>query len=372
MAAFVPPPSGVSYLQNILPFEIREMIFEHLLVAQKPIGIGYNTPLWHYDSDEEKDAALYLSKQKQLNAAILSTCSQFHHEFQSMIWNKNVFDVRPALRFPPKKRTLKMGEGDLGMWIPSTSANSEQIKRLQVTNDSNWPTIVSWDHGLSGPAQMRGASAIRHSFPNLTSVKFMLKDSALSVSNIGLFLAALSNLAQPRQIEQLECVFYLGPAEKPDRDGSVLGHMAMKEYVPWVKPTREELAATGGEDDIMSALQEWLWTFSNGLYLGDIEGAEALLLQRLRDQSAGMRRVPSNFDFHRDFFQNKILREMGKETYTKNHDLEIWNWAFKTIISATDIPLPEIHMTYNKGKKREGVLCEILGAYGNMSRLEEL
>ncbi|KAF2671122.1 hypothetical protein BT63DRAFT_453507 [Microthyrium microscopicum] len=98
---------------------------------------------------------------------------------------------------------------------------------------------------------------------------------------------------------------------------------------------------------------------------------EAQMHQQLRDQTGGMRRVPQDFSFHRSQL-NKILDMMGDTEAPVKHTANDWSFTLRTITSENDIPRPEIRLVYNHGKKREGVLYEIVGAYGNANRMEEL
>jgi hypothetical protein len=82
------------------------------------------------------------------------------------------------------------------------------------------------------------------------------------------------------------------------------------------------------------------------------------------NRHAGHLHVPDNFDIHRDK-KHGICGLMRKLGVFEN---ESWAWRFQKKTYMGVKPKVRLMMVYNQNC--EGVLCEVVGCYSHMSRIE--
>jgi hypothetical protein len=201
------------------------------------------------------------------------------------------------------------------------------------------------------------APRILRTFPNLQTVTLHIRwDHLLDVASGGWNLNAYGPSTSIVSEPWMTAMQVMSERQPPLKrltcsisGAEMMGHPdnTNSEYSRWYQPIKGQIQAQ--DDNAAEATgtnpQPWI-------YMGDL-----VMIHR---------HVPDNFDLHRKkmyIIQNKI-REWGLFAGQK------LAWRFE--IGTAEIEPPRVRMELVVGEHRDGILCEIVGSLGNLSRIEPI
>ncbi|KAF2663565.1 hypothetical protein BT63DRAFT_419026 [Microthyrium microscopicum] len=321
-----------SYLRHIIPAEIRQMIFSYLLVSSPdhPQCLILDTteyepsrkPSFRLESNAQSE--FDLKGNGQLYPEILATCSLFYKEGISMLYCQNAFMAKAPADFDdypisPQQTKFLCDITHIVFDCPTVAEHFARKPQCIELNNAlpALQTVICIAEAfdtLERPDGITDSETWRESFDAFRKRQPLLKRLEL-------------RLQQPQdEFQDHNSEYYFHP-----------------HYENWLGQSQLE---PPHKDPSLS---------TNSNRAGD-HGRYAY-------HPESKHRLPLNFDEHR--------RRMALACTWLRNDIADLEWRFQTFASKKALPRVFVHAIV-KQKPSTTILCEVVGQWGHMSRVEEL
>ncbi|KAF2663564.1 hypothetical protein BT63DRAFT_419025 [Microthyrium microscopicum] len=360
-------PSTKPYLQSIIPAEIRAIIFRYLLVSSlnlphSLLWVGCDRENITFSAEQgfrlkvsakKKTSSSKTNERRKLYPDILATCSLFYNEGSPILYSQNAFVMR---------------EDIARSWRFQSAITLADITHL-VFKQSLYACLFLEAETLSMGKQ----------FPALKTVTFMADSSIV-------YPPPSPTLGQTRH--QIARVVSSGGCERRASEKWRYAFQQFRERQPPLKRLefrlerfQDVLPLMDEEDDAEEPQVEMEYLFphlnvSSAQSMTeddpDVESVAATIAKleiakkvpTYTSHPLARYRIPLQFDEHRKI---KALAHIWLgEPHTDGIE-----WRFETHTSWAGHPRLRVHMIAS-AKPSATILCEVTGAWGHMSRVEEL